>query len=49
MFYKTPTNNDFGGYLDNNTLHTYSSNKESLLHNLEEALGKMFHWFQQIT
>ena len=44
-FFKRPANIDFGGYADNSTPYTYSSNMESVLDNLKGALEKMFHWF----
>ena len=36
---------DFAGYADDNTPYKYSSKIENVLHNLQGALEKMFHWF----
>ena len=41
----TPANIDFVEYADGNTPYTYSSNIKNVPDNLQEALGKMFHWF----
>ena len=46
-FFKRPANIDFGGYADNSTPYTYSSNMENVLDNLKGALEKMFHWFSR--
>ena len=45
MFFETPAKIGFAGYTDGNTPHTYSSNIENVLDNLQGALEKMFHWF----
>ena len=49
VFVITPTNSDFAGYADDYTPYTYSSFIENVLDNLQGALEKMFHAFQQIT
>ena len=45
MSFEAPANIDFAGYADDNTPYKYSSKIENVLHNLQGALEKMFHWF----
>ena len=45
MFFETPANIDFAGYIDDNTPYTYSSNIENVLDNPQGASEKMIHWF----
>ena len=40
MFFETPANIEFAGYVDDNTPYTYSSNIKNVLDNLQEALKK---------
>ena len=45
MFFETPENIDFAGYLDDNTPYTYSSKVEHVLANLQSASEKLIYWF----
>ena len=45
MFFQALASMNFAGYADDNTLYTYSSNKENVLDNLQIALEKFFYWF----
>ena len=47
MFFKTPGNIDFAGYLDDNNPYMYSSKIEHVLANLQVASEKLFHWFSE--
>ena len=43
MFFETPENIDFAGYLDDNTPYTYSSKVEHVLANLQSASEKLIY------
>ena len=45
MFFETPENIDFSGYVDDNTSNTYSSKIEHVLTNLQGSSEKFFCWF----
>ena len=45
MFFKTPENIYFAGYVDDNTPYTYSSKIMHVLSNLQSASEKLFSWF----
>ena len=45
MFFETPENIDFAGYVDDNTPYTYSSKIKHVLTNLQGASEKLFSWF----
>ena len=45
MFFKTPENINFIGFVDDNTPYTYSSKIEYILTNLQGASEKLYPWF----
>ena len=45
MFFETQKNIDFARYADDSAPHTYSSNIEKVLENLQGALEQLFQWF----
>ena len=45
MFFETPENIDFAGYVDDNTPYTYFSKIKHVLTNLQGASEKLFSWF----
>ena len=45
MFFETPKNVDFDGYVDDNIPYTCSWNIEEVLENLQGTLEQLFQWF----
>ena len=45
MFFEARRNMAFLVYADDNTFYTYSSNVQTVLNNLQEAIEKLFLWF----
>ena len=43
--FEVPSNITFAGYVDDNTPYTYSSNMQTMLTNLHEAIEKLFQLF----
>ena len=45
MFFEASTNIAFAGCVDDNTPYNYSSNMQTVLSNLQEAIAKLFQRF----
>ena len=44
-FFEATSNIGFAGYADNSAPYTYSSNMQTMLSSLQEAIEKLFQWF----